>query len=81
MTVYHIVLIRLRPTTTAAQASAWEKLIKAMVGQVPGLQRVEVGPPHASTAHRSKGFNLGLVAVLDDADSIKVYAEHPAHLE
>lgn len=52
-----------------------------MVGQVPGLTKLEVNTPLASTAHRGQGFNMGLVAVLEKADDVKVYAEHPAHLE
>lgn len=49
----------------------------AMVGQVPGLQRIDFGPPVLPT--RAQGFDLGLVAILDRTEDIKVYAEHPAH--
>lgn len=34
-----------------------------------------------STAHRSQGYDMGLVAILDKAETIKVYAEHPEHLK
>ena len=52
-----------------------------MVGQVPGLSKLEVNTPLASTASRGQGFNMGIVATLDKAETVKVYAEHPAHLE
>ncbi|EXJ81651.1 hypothetical protein A1O1_07716 [Capronia coronata CBS 617.96] len=51
-----------------------------MVGQIPGLLKLEANAPLASTAHRSQGYNMGLVAVLEKADDVKVYADHPAHL-
>ena len=52
-----------------------------MVGQIPGLTKLEVNGPLASTAARGQGFNMGLVAILEKADDVKVYAEHPAHLK
>jgi hypothetical protein len=52
-----------------------------MVGQIPGLLKLEVNKPLSSTAHRGQGFDMGLVAILEKADDVKVYAEHPAHLE
>ena len=81
MPVYHIVLFRLKPHVTATQMTEFGKAAQSMVGKVPGLLRLDPGPPHPSTAARGKGFNAGLVAVLDKAETIKVYAEHPAHLE
>lgn len=52
-----------------------------MVGQIPGLLKLEVNKPLPSTAHRGQGFDMGLVAILEKADDVKVYAEHPVHLE
>ncbi len=52
-----------------------------MVCKVPGLMKLDANTPLASTASRGQGFNMGLVAVLEKADDVKVYAEHPAHLE
>lgn len=52
-----------------------------MVGKIPGLRKLDVNTPLPSTAARGQGFNMGLVAILDKADDVKVYAEHPAHLE
>lgn len=44
-----------------------------------GLIRLDFGAPHASTAHRAQGFELGIVAILEKPGDIQVYAEHPAH--
>ena len=66
---------------TPGQVSEFVGAAKSMVGKVPGLRSLEANTPHPSTAHRGQGFNMGLVAVLEKADDIKVYAEHPAHME
>lgn len=52
-----------------------------MVGKIPGLQKLDVGPPHPTSSHRAQGYDMGFVAILDEPETIKVYAEHPAHLE
>jgi hypothetical protein len=46
-----------------------------------GLLKFDFGPPLASTAHRAQGYDLALVATLEKAEDVKVYAEHPAHLK
>ena len=52
---------------------------KAMVGQIPGLQRIDGNPPDPISANRAKGYDMGIVAVLDKPETISVYAQHPAH--
>ena len=81
VTKIELVLFKLKPGVTSNQLSAWTAKAKSMVGQIPGLQKLEINTPLASTASRGQGFNMGLVAILDQADDVKVYAEHPAHLE
>lgn len=66
---------------TPGQISEFVTVAKGMVGKVPGLRKLEANTPHISTAHRGQGFNMGIVAILDKGEDIKVYAEHPAHLE
>ncbi|KAE8446580.1 hypothetical protein EG329_011773 [Mollisiaceae sp. DMI_Dod_QoI] len=79
MAIYHIVLFKLKPNISPSLLSEFKATALAMVGKVPGLQRIDLGPPHPSTAHRSLGFDMGLVAVLDKPETIKIYAEHPEH--
>ena len=69
------------PGPTQDQLAAFRTAAENMVGKVPGLQRIDIGPPHAISAMRAQGFDMGLVAVLDKAETIKVYAEHPEHLK
>ncbi|KAL1955548.1 hypothetical protein VTO42DRAFT_8427 [Malbranchea cinnamomea] len=81
MPVYHIVLFRFKQGVTQAQVDHFTLLAKGMVGKIPGLLELKTGPPLDITAHRAKGFNMGIVAILEKPADVKVYAEHPAHLE
>jgi hypothetical protein len=74
------VLFKLKSGVTPDQLSDFLTRAKALVGQIPGLVKLEVNKPLASTAHRGQGFNMGLVAILERAEDVQVYAEHPAHL-
>jgi hypothetical protein len=40
---------------------------------------VDVNKPLEETADRTKGYDISLVAVLDEAKDALVYAHHPAH--
>lgn len=45
-----------------------------------GLIKLDAAPPLPVSAMRAKGYDLGLVAVLDKPETVPVYAQHPAHL-
>ncbi|KIY00064.1 uncharacterized protein Z520_03749 [Fonsecaea multimorphosa CBS 102226] len=79
MAVYHIVLFKLKPNVSSSDIDQLRHAVVGMVGKVPGLIRADIDPPHSSTAHRSQGYNMGLVAVLDGPETIKCYCEHPEH--
>ena len=51
-----------------------------MVGKIPGLERIDLNVPDPISAARAKGYNMGLVAILDKPETITVYAQHPAHM-
>ncbi|KAH8120775.1 hypothetical protein ACSS6W_009880 [Trichoderma asperelloides] len=79
MPVYHVVLFKLKPEVTAEQVENWGKIILDMNGRVPGLLKISFGKPLPITASRAKGFDVGLVAVLDKPDTVPIYAAHDAH--
>ncbi|KAJ5450088.1 uncharacterized protein N7458_006537 [Penicillium daleae] len=81
MPVYHIVLFRLKQGVTPAQISIWTQKAKDMVGKIPGLVSMECGQPLPICLPRAKGFDMGLVAVLEKPEHVASYAVHPAHLE
>lgn len=75
------VLFRLKQGVTPAQLQTWSHTTKSMVGKIPGLVSMQTNPPLPISVPRAKGFDMGLVAVLESAEHVKGYAEHPAHLE
>ncbi|RAO73173.1 uncharacterized protein BHQ10_009185 [Talaromyces amestolkiae] len=81
MPVYHIVLFHLKPGVTQEQLSQWRSLTKSMVDKIPGLLSVEANGPLPISVPRAKGFDMGIVAVLEKPEHIASYAIHPAHLE
>ncbi|OTA54619.1 hypothetical protein K449DRAFT_469302 [Hypoxylon sp. EC38] len=80
MAIYHIVLFRLKPGVNQKLVDEFTKRATAMVTQIPGLSKINIGPPLAATAHRSKGFDMALVAILEKPEDLAGYATHPAHL-
>lgn len=46
-----------------------------------GLADFQAGPGLAVTAHRAKGFDMGIVVILDKANDVTSYGLHPAHQE
>ena len=79
--VKHIILWTLNPELTADERKAVKAGIKegleGLVGKVPGLIDVKVqvdGRLASSTA------DLMLDCTLENAEALKVYAQHPEHL-
>ncbi|KAA8651854.1 hypothetical protein EYZ11_006216 [Aspergillus tanneri] len=81
MTVYHIVLFRLKQGVTPAQLETWYTASRGMVGKIPGLLSLKTNAPLPICVPRAKGFDMGLVAVLESPKHVEEYAVHPAHLE
>ncbi|KAL4880846.1 hypothetical protein BJY04DRAFT_190147 [Aspergillus karnatakaensis] len=81
MPVYHIVLFRLKQGVTTAQLQDWSSIAQNMVGKIPGLISLKAGQPLPISIPRAKGFDMGLVAVLEKPEDLAGYAVHPAHLE
>ncbi|KAL4873732.1 hypothetical protein BDV12DRAFT_159502 [Aspergillus spectabilis] len=81
MPVYHIVLFRLKQGVTPTQLQHWSSVAQSMVGKIPGLISLKAGQPLPISIPRAKGFDMGLVAVLEKPEDLAGYAVHPAHLE
>ncbi|KAJ2973703.1 hypothetical protein NQ176_g6457 [Zarea fungicola] len=79
MPVYHVVLFKLKQDVTAEQIAHWKQIVAAMVGQVPGLLKITLGQPLPISASRAQGFDIGIIAIVDRAETIPIYAAHDAH--
>ncbi|KAK5049016.1 hypothetical protein LTR84_005438 [Exophiala bonariae] len=85
MTVYHLALFKAKESTTADDGTTLVHAAKGMLGQIPGLVAVEVGPAleltKASTPPYVHGYDWGVVLTLADREALQAYMTHPAHDE
>ncbi|GAA6064379.1 hypothetical protein JCM10212_000488 [Sporobolomyces blumeae] len=80
MPIVHIVLTKLDPAKVPSNhVEDISATGRAMVGQIPGLTRCEVGPPLESTKWRTQGWDQMLYAELESEEALNVYATHPVH--
>lgn len=75
------VLFRLKPGVTQDQLINWVTVAESMVGKIPGLVSLKAGQPLPISVPRAKGFDMGIVAVMESPDAVASYATHPVHLE
>lgn len=76
--VEHIVLVKLKPETTAEQESRLIEMLKGLQTAVPGIIDLTVGPTF--TPERSQGFTVGLVVRFHDRQGLAAYGPHPNHV-
>ena len=80
--VRHIVWWTLKPEAEGRTAAENAKLIKqrleALMGQIPSLKSLEVSDDFLPTC--TIPVNAILMTTHDDAEGLKAYAEHPAHV-
>jgi hypothetical protein len=75
--IRHIVLWKLKTPDAAAFATI-ERALRAQVGRIPGLARVEIGRSF-NTGRRA--VDLALVCDCESRDALAAYHRHPAHME
>ncbi|KAL7418789.1 hypothetical protein Q5752_006472 [Cryptotrichosporon argae] len=79
MPLHHIVLLKLKPAVPPAALAAFTHAARAMLGAIPCVRAVDVGPGLPATAHLGKGYDYGVIAVLEAAEDLPAYVAHPAH--
>jgi len=75
--VRHIVLWRLKSPASAGFA-AIEQALRAQLGRIPGLTKVEIG--RAFNGGR-RAVDFALVCEFETREALCAYHRHPAHLE
>lgn len=81
MSIRHIVLWKLAAEDADTRALHAEQIadrLRALVGVVDDIQRLEVGP---NVAYPATNWDLALVADFDDVEALERYQVHPAHQE
>ena len=75
--IRHIVLWKLRSRDGDAFATI-ERTLRAQLGRIPGLARVEVGRSFNSGRHAA---DFALVCDFESRATLEAYHRHPAHME
>ncbi len=72
----HVVVLRWKPGTTAAQLAALVRAIATLPAQIPGIRAYRFG---ADARLSSGNFDFAIVADFDDEAGFRAYVSHPAH--
>jgi len=77
--ITHIVLMKCKPENKARNMDEACTRLRAMIGRVPSLRALEVGPHADAVSERS--LDLALLTRFDDLAGLHGYAEDPVHAE
>ncbi|KAI9019723.1 hypothetical protein DFJ74DRAFT_674169 [Hyaloraphidium curvatum] len=78
MTVIHTVFLRVKPDSTPEAVAAFQAGLKGMVGKVPGITRLEVGPTF--TTSQAAGFTHMIVIEFASKEDLEAFRPHPDHV-
>lgn len=83
MKYVHSVYFSCRPDTPAAQIDAQVDDARNLLGRIPSVRLVRSGrrDPAMQRDVNVTDFDIGLTVLFDDAAGLKLYADHPLHLE
>ena len=73
--VTHIVFLKLKDKARASEIKA---RLDALPPQIPQIKTYEVGIDELDTA---RSFHISLYSQFESYDALKIYNEHPAHVE
>src|SRR5262249_19653019 len=76
--IHHLVLFKLKKTTTAAQSKAMLAELAALKSKIPGLLSF-VGGPYSSPEGLNHGFTHGFTMTFRDKAARDGYLTHPEH--
>ncbi|KKK22273.1 hypothetical protein AOCH_000147 [Aspergillus ochraceoroseus] len=74
-------LFKLKSDADPKSVRQWQDLAHAMVGKVPGLLELQAGPPVELTAPMAKGYDMGVVVLVDYVETLATFFTHPSHDE
>jgi hypothetical protein len=77
MTVEHMVWFRFREDVPVARREALAAELRALMGVVPQVSRIEAG---MNFTDRARGCQLGLLVTLESKAALDSYQVHPAHV-
>jgi hypothetical protein len=75
--ITHVVLFKLKDRSPES-VQATKQVLANMEGKIPVLQHIEVG---TDVLHLERSYDIALITKFNTLEDIKVYDEHPLHLE
>ena len=78
MSVQHLVVLKFKPDTPAAQIAELFAALERLRGVIPGIDYY-AGGPYASPEGLHRGFTHGFLMTFRDAAARDAYLIHPAH--
>ena len=76
--VKHIVMFDFKDENKAENLLKAKEMLEALVVTVPTLNKMEVG---INFSKEDRAMDLSLYSEFEDEEALKIYANHPAHLE
>ncbi len=74
--ITHIVLLQMKPETTAEQMTAVLGMVRHLESSIPGLVRIDT-EKNLSSQHR--GYEYGFVMQFASHEALQGYATHPSY--
>jgi len=76
--VKHIVMFDFKDENKKENLLKAKVMLEALLESVPTLKNIEVG---INFAQEDRAMDLSLYSEFEDKEALKLYANHPAHLE
>lgn len=76
--IRHFGVFKFKPAVSEQQIAECFRVMKGMVGKVPGLLKMEHGP-YDSDEGLNEDFTHGFVMTFDSKESRDAYLPHPLH--
>jgi hypothetical protein len=69
------------PFPHSLSSYSWGYETTILTSRFKGVLEMHMGPPLKLTAERAQGYSLALVAILDKAETLPIYTDHPEHVK
>ena len=76
--VKHIVMFDFKDENKQENLVKAKKMLEALVDTIPSLKSMEVG---LNFSEEERAMDLSIISAFDDKEGLKLYANHPEHLE
>ena len=75
--LYHVVWLRARGETSAAEMERLLTAIRALAERIPGVVAIHAGD---NITDRAQGYSYGVIVTLEGEEALADYLAHPEHV-